>query len=291
MKLRILNRSFGKALAASAIAFMISTASARAQQGQRGSDGCFYVTVVNHFIPAGQPGYLQQYRAGCNVRNAVGRIFYHDEIDQTWKDLSTGQLYQIAAESGSQKAGREQSTGNPQAASLSQQILRQQQTAEVFRDLEERHQRSVLNSIRTCSGEEDYWGCVQKDRDRNGPACYSSRDMNTNYCQRKAIDKAIAKQRDQDALNQRAAAEARREQQDAYARAAAMPGQQQAADARAAAMREQQQAADARAAALRAQQQAADVRAAAVRGQQQAADARAAAAREAERTRENARRK
>jgi hypothetical protein len=275
MKPRVLNRSFGKVLAAAAIAFMISTASALAQQGWWGTDGCFYVTVVNRLIPAGQPGYFQQYRAGCNVRNAVGRIFYHDEINQTWKDLRTGELYQVAADgclylwttagrredraaaSGTQKAGQEQSAGNPQAIITTQQALRQQTLADFLEkqlhDAQEQHQRSTLNLILPCSGEKNYLDCVDKDRELHGFNCYSSRDMNTNYCQRKANDKAAV---------------IRRDQQEADARAATIKRNQQVDDATAAVARQQQQAADAR-----------------------AADARAAAARDEERRRDNAWRK
>jgi hypothetical protein len=84
MKLQGLNRSFGKTLAAVAIAFMISSA-AQAQQGQWGRDGCFY---------AMQSGYAQTIRLGCK-RIVNGQQRYYDFrsgrwsvlTDQGWVDL------------------------------------------------------------------------------------------------------------------------------------------------------------------------------------------------------------
>lgn len=84
MKLQGLNRSFGKTLAAVAIAFMISSA-AQAQQGQWGRDGCFYAV---------QPGYAQILRLGCK-RIVNGQQRYYDFrsgrwsvlTDQGWVDL------------------------------------------------------------------------------------------------------------------------------------------------------------------------------------------------------------
>jgi hypothetical protein len=66
MKPQSLNRSFGKTMAAFAIAFTIFTASAHAQERHFVGD-CMYVTVYNQAIPVSQPGYMKEYRVGCNV--------------------------------------------------------------------------------------------------------------------------------------------------------------------------------------------------------------------------------
>lgn len=80
MKLQLPNRSFGKGLAAVAVAFMISSAvPARAEQGQWGSDGCFYKLEGR-----------QQGRQGCAFQRAGGRRFYRDDSTKVWTDLDAG---------------------------------------------------------------------------------------------------------------------------------------------------------------------------------------------------------
>ena len=280
---QVMNRSFAKALAVATIAFMISSAaSTQAQQVLQGADGCFYTTRANPLIPAGQPGYLQQYRLGCNVRNAAGQPFYHDEINQTWTDLSTGRIYQIAAD-GRQylwtgagwiedraQAGRTLTVGQEQSKPISQATTQQaygeNQAAafwqKQFREAQDRSHRNQLNFIRACSGEQDYWGCVDRDRRTNGYDCYSSRDTNTNYCQQKA-----------------------------NARAARIRRQQQEADAKAAEIHRSQNAANERAGEDQRTRAAADARAAQEQRARAAADSAAQERRDEERRREDARRK
>ena len=84
MKLQDLNRSFGKTLAAVAIAFIISSA-AQAQQGQWGRDGCFYV-----------PAYRQMVRQGCAFQVAGGHQFYQNYGTKVVTDLNTGISYFLA---------------------------------------------------------------------------------------------------------------------------------------------------------------------------------------------------
>ena len=85
MKLQDLNRSFGKVLGALAVALMIQTGSAQAQQGQWAEDGCFY-TAVFHAAPSGAlQGSMQMVRQGCAVQSPDGQARYYD--------LGTGQLY------------------------------------------------------------------------------------------------------------------------------------------------------------------------------------------------------
>ena len=85
MKLQDLNRSFGKIPAACAIAFMIASAPARAQQGQWGSDGCFYALVFSAAVRGAQQDSVQAVRQGCAVQSTDGQARYYD--------LRTGQLY------------------------------------------------------------------------------------------------------------------------------------------------------------------------------------------------------
>src|ERR1700747_547889 len=61
MKLQVLNRSFGKALAVATIALMISSAaSAQAQQGRQGRDRCFHSMRVRPAVrvPMVPPVYM-----------------------------------------------------------------------------------------------------------------------------------------------------------------------------------------------------------------------------------------
>jgi hypothetical protein len=81
---QVMNRSFGRILAAAAaIAFMFSLASpAQAQQGQRGADGCFYAPS--------QGG--QWARQGC-VLSSGGSQYYHDDATNVFRDLRTNISY------------------------------------------------------------------------------------------------------------------------------------------------------------------------------------------------------
>lgn len=80
MKLQVLNGSFGKVLAAIAIAFMISSAApVQAQQGQWYSDGCFYAV---------QPGYAQMVRQGCQ-HLVNGQQRYYDLRSGRWSVMTT----------------------------------------------------------------------------------------------------------------------------------------------------------------------------------------------------------
>jgi hypothetical protein len=85
MKLQNLNRSFSKVMAAAAIAFTIATASAQAQQGQWGTDGCLYV----------RNGRGQAVRQGCVFQDKAGGRLYYDYNTRIFKDLNTGFLYAV----------------------------------------------------------------------------------------------------------------------------------------------------------------------------------------------------
>jgi hypothetical protein len=79
MKYQVLNGLFGKGLAAVAIAFMLSSAApAQAQQGQWGSDNCFYAPW--------QGG--RMVRQGC-VLSDGGRQLYFDFGTRVAADVST----------------------------------------------------------------------------------------------------------------------------------------------------------------------------------------------------------
>ena len=85
MKLQDLNRSFAKVLGALAIAFVIQTGSAQAQQGQWAADGCFYTAVFSAAPSGALQGSVQMVRRGCAVQSPDGQARYYD--------LGTGQLY------------------------------------------------------------------------------------------------------------------------------------------------------------------------------------------------------
>ncbi len=85
MKLQALNRSLARVLAASAVGFMVATASAPAQQGLWGADGCFYMAVLSAAARGAQQGSVQMVRQGCAVQSSDGQARYYD--------LKTGQLY------------------------------------------------------------------------------------------------------------------------------------------------------------------------------------------------------
>jgi hypothetical protein len=85
MKLQSLNRSLARVLAASAVAFMVATASAQAQQGLWGADGCFYMAVLSAAARGAQQGSVQMVRQGCAVQSSDGQARYYDQ--------KTGQLY------------------------------------------------------------------------------------------------------------------------------------------------------------------------------------------------------
>jgi hypothetical protein len=80
-----LNGSFGKVLAAVAIAFMLSSAPpAQAQQGQWGSDNCFYIPAQGE----------QMVRQGC-VLSDGGRQLYFDFGTNAARDSSTKLSYLV----------------------------------------------------------------------------------------------------------------------------------------------------------------------------------------------------
>jgi hypothetical protein len=78
MKLQLLNTSFGKVLAAVAIAFMIySAAPAQAQQGRWGTNGCYYIAQGGQWLPQ-----------GCAVAIG-GSTFYYDSATRIITDYAT----------------------------------------------------------------------------------------------------------------------------------------------------------------------------------------------------------
>ena len=66
---------------------MVATASAQAQQGLWGADGCFYMAVLSAAARGAQQGSVQMVRQGCAVQSSDGQARYYD--------LKTGQLYMM----------------------------------------------------------------------------------------------------------------------------------------------------------------------------------------------------
>lgn len=198
-------------------------------RGQLYSDGCYYITLVNPVIPAGQPGYTSLSRQGCRVRGAAGTVFYVDDRTHIWRDEATGYQYgynaqgvwMIFTDRGWTPFPGSQIVAPPPASGTAQQQPAAQSAGSVGWVQGPSRKPDCVDDPYTPE-------CKQKRRDTNGYDCFG-RDINTDVCKNKEFNKKMDDNREA-----RAAAERQLEAQRAAAAAQSAAAERSREAARAA---------------------------------------------------------